>query len=145
MRGSLVESLCSNFAVLNPSITAISHSSGECTEDAAYLLQQMQSHLNALKIYSYFLHSILVVEEAAEAEPATKAPSGKVCHLPSQVFPHELKRQRAGFAVKDCSQVGVRLIIQQCHGGVKECIFFLSHPNLSTSVGLNWCRATYFL
>jgi condensin complex subunit 1 len=79
-RGSLVESLCSNFAVLNPSITAISYSSGESSEDAAFMLQQMQSHRNALKIYSYFLHSILVVEEAAEAEPVTKAPSGKVCN-----------------------------------------------------------------
>lgn len=77
-RGSLVESLCSNFAVLNPSITAISYASGESSEDAAYMLQQMQSHRNALKIYSYFLHSILVVEEAAEVEPSTKAPSGKV-------------------------------------------------------------------
>lgn len=75
----MVESLCSNFAVLNPSITAISYASGESSEDAAYMLQQMQSHRNALKIYSYFLHSILVVEEAAEVEPSTKAPSGKVC------------------------------------------------------------------
>ncbi|KAG0630533.1 hypothetical protein M758_1G185600, partial [Ceratodon purpureus] len=41
------------------------------------MLQQMQSHRNALKIYSYFLHSILVVEEAGEVEPVTKAPSGK--------------------------------------------------------------------
>jgi condensin complex subunit 1 len=79
-RGSLVESLCSNFAVLNPSIAAISYASGESSEDAAYMLQQMQSHRNALKIYSYFLHFILVVEEAAEPEPATKVPSGKVCH-----------------------------------------------------------------
>jgi len=77
-RGSLVESLCSNFAVLNPSITALSYASGESNEDAAYMSQQMHSHRNAIKIYSYFLHSILVVEETAEPEPVEKAPSGKV-------------------------------------------------------------------
>lgn len=73
-RGSLVESLCSNFAVLNPSITALSYASNESSEDAAYMLQQMQSHRNALKIYTYFLHSILVVEEAAEVESVAKPP-----------------------------------------------------------------------
>lgn len=77
-RGSLVESLCSNFAVLNPSITALSYASGESSEDAAYMSQQMHSHRNAIKIYSYFLHSILVVEETVEPEPVEKAPSGKV-------------------------------------------------------------------
>ncbi|KAG0620104.1 hypothetical protein M758_4G189600 [Ceratodon purpureus] len=76
-RGTLVESLCSNFSVLNPSISTISHASSETSEDAAYMLQQMHSHRNALKIYSYFLHCILVVEEAADVEPVTKAPSGK--------------------------------------------------------------------
>lgn len=77
-KGSLVESLCSNFAVLNPSITALSFAAGESNEDAAYMLQQMHSHRNALKIYSYFLHCILVVEEAAEPEPIEKSSRGKV-------------------------------------------------------------------
>lgn len=78
-RRSLVESLCSNFSVLNPSIMTISHAPSESSEDAAYMMQQMHSHRNALKIYSYFLHCILVVEEAAEVEPLIKASSGKVC------------------------------------------------------------------
>jgi len=67
-KGSLIESLCSNFGVLNPSITALSYAALESNEDAAYMLQQIHSHRNALKIYAYFLHCILVLEEAGEPE-----------------------------------------------------------------------------
>lgn len=67
-KGSLIESLCSNFGVLNPSTTALSYAALESNEDAAYMLQQIHSHRNALKIYAYFLHCILVLEEAAEPE-----------------------------------------------------------------------------
>ncbi|XP_024390641.1 condensin-1 complex subunit CAP-D2 isoform X6 [Physcomitrium patens] len=76
-RGSLVESLCSNLAVLITSITAQSHASSESTEDAAYMLQQMHLHRNALKIYSYFLQCVLIMEEAAEVKPVLKATTGK--------------------------------------------------------------------
>lgn len=83
-RGSLVESLCSNLAVLITSITAQSHASSESTEDAAYMLQQMHLHRNALKIYSYFLQCVLIMEEAAEVKPVLKATTGKVCYQPSK-------------------------------------------------------------
>lgn len=78
----LVDTLCTNLLLLNPSIHSLVTSTKDSTEDggAEGYASLLQSHRNALKIYVLFLHEICAAEEkeapAAAAEKAAAAPAG---------------------------------------------------------------------
>lgn len=101
MKGSLIESLSSNFSVLLPNITSLLKSAQDSSSDASSLGSHIHSHRNAFRIYSYFIQSIAFAEEAGgnseKEKPAARA-SGKVKqsrkkHLP-RPWDWELQRTR---------------------------------------------------
>jgi hypothetical protein len=78
----LLDTLCTNLLVLNPSIHNLVTSTKDSTEDggAEGYAALLQSHRNALKIYVLFLHEICAAEEkeapAAAVERAAAGPTG---------------------------------------------------------------------
>lgn len=82
MRGSLIESLSSNFSVLLPNITSLLKSAQDPSSDVSSLGSHINSHRNAFRIYSYFIQSIAFAEEAGAADTEKEKPvargSGKV-------------------------------------------------------------------
>lgn len=57
---TILESLRSNFSVLLPSVDSLARQD----EDESVLLDRISSFLNAFKIYTFFLISIVLAEEA---------------------------------------------------------------------------------
>ncbi|XP_031473605.1 condensin-1 complex subunit CAP-D2 [Nymphaea colorata] len=70
---TLVESLRSNFSVLIPNISCLSRSPEEA--GALSAPDRLASYLNAFKIYTYFLLSIVLIEELGSANQASRAPA----------------------------------------------------------------------
>ncbi|CAN6444040.1 unnamed protein product [Victoria cruziana] len=69
---TLVESLRSNFSVLIPNISRLSRSGeGEVFSGT----DRLASYLNAFKIYTYFLLSIVLIEELGSENQASRAPA----------------------------------------------------------------------
>ncbi|KAF3778480.1 Condensin complex subunit 1 [Nymphaea thermarum] len=68
---SLVESLRSNFSLLVPNISCLSRSPEEA--EAFSAPDRLASYLNAFKIYTYFLLSIVLIEEPGSANQASRA------------------------------------------------------------------------
>ena len=64
MKGSLIESLSSNFSVLLPNITSLLKSAQESSNDSSSLGNHIHSHRNAFRIYCYFIQSIAFTEAA---------------------------------------------------------------------------------
>lgn len=60
---NLVESLRSNLSVLLPNVDSISRSVQD-QEDEVPIIDRITSHRNALKIYTFFLLTIVVTEES---------------------------------------------------------------------------------
>ena len=60
---NLVESLRSNLSVLLPNVDSISRSVQD-QEDEVPIIDRITSHRNALKIYTFFLITIIMTEEA---------------------------------------------------------------------------------
>lgn len=78
-KGNLIESLRSNFSVLLPNITSLSRSSPS-RSDGQSLQERINSHRNALKIYTYFLQTIIIAEELQpdpQPQPRTNNAKGK--------------------------------------------------------------------
>ncbi|PVH65372.1 hypothetical protein PAHAL_2G476200 [Panicum hallii] len=72
LKFNLVETLRSNLSVLLPNIDSLSRASMSSPSDATPITDRIASHRNALKIYSFFLLSIVLTEESA-AESCTGA------------------------------------------------------------------------
>lgn len=72
LKFNLVEALRSNLSVLLPNIDSLSGASMPSPSDATPISDRIASHRNALKIYSFFLLSIVLTEESA-AESCTGA------------------------------------------------------------------------
>lgn len=72
LKFNLVETLRSNLSVLLPNIDSLSRASMSSPSDATPITDRIASHCNALKIYSFFLISIVLTEEYA-AESCTAA------------------------------------------------------------------------
>ncbi|KAG2638851.1 hypothetical protein PVAP13_2NG620100 [Panicum virgatum] len=72
LKFNLVETLRSNLSVLLPNIDSLSRASMSSPSDAIPITDRIASHRNALKIYSFFLLSIVLTEESA-AESCTRA------------------------------------------------------------------------
>nr|CAB3455214.1 unnamed protein product [Digitaria exilis] len=72
LKFNLVEALRSNLSVLLPNIDSLSRASMPSPSDATPISDRIASHRNALKIYSFFLLSIVLTEESA-AESCTGA------------------------------------------------------------------------
>jgi condensin complex subunit 1 len=64
IKGSLIESLSSNFSVLLPNITSLLRSAHDSSNDSLSLGNHIHSHRNAFRIYAYFLQSIIFAEAA---------------------------------------------------------------------------------
>ncbi|KAL5197064.1 hypothetical protein ABZP36_000576 [Zizania latifolia] len=62
---NLVETLRSNLSILLPNIDSLSRASMSPRSDGVQIADRIASHRNALKIYSFFLLSIVVAEESA--------------------------------------------------------------------------------
>lgn len=60
---NLVETLRSNFSVLLPNVDSLSRASLD-GEDDSLVLNRICSHRNALKIYTFYLFSIILTEES---------------------------------------------------------------------------------
>jgi condensin complex subunit 1 len=78
-KGNLIESLRSNFSVLLPNIASLSRSSPS-HPDGQSLQERINSHRNALKIYTYFLQTIILAEESqpeSQPQPRTNNAKGK--------------------------------------------------------------------
>lgn len=76
-KGNLIESLRSNFSVLLPNITSLSRSSPSHS-DGQSIQERINSHRNALKIYTYFLQTIILEEESQpESQARTTNAKGK--------------------------------------------------------------------
>jgi len=65
LKFNLVETLRSNLSVLLPNIDSLSRASMSSPSDAIPITDRIASHRNALKIYSFFLLSIVLTEESA--------------------------------------------------------------------------------
>ncbi|KAL6657434.1 hypothetical protein ACP70R_005214 [Stipagrostis hirtigluma subsp. patula] len=65
LKYNLVETLRSNLSVLLPNIDSLSRASMSSPSDATPITDRIASHRNALKIYSFFLLSIVLSEESA--------------------------------------------------------------------------------
>ncbi|KAF0907364.1 hypothetical protein E2562_015859 [Oryza meyeriana var. granulata] len=65
LKFNLVETLRSNLSVLLPNIDSLSRASMSSPSDGVPITDRIASHRNALKIYSFFLLSIVVAEESA--------------------------------------------------------------------------------
>lgn len=61
---NIVESLRSNFSVLLPNIDSLARASPSSSDGDAPVLDQIASHRNAFKIYTFFLLNIVVSEES---------------------------------------------------------------------------------
>ncbi|GJN10798.1 hypothetical protein PR202_ga28922 [Eleusine coracana subsp. coracana] len=72
LKFNIVESLRSNLSVLLPNIDSLSRASLSSPSDATSVTDRIASHRNALKIYSFFLLSIVLTEESS-AESCTVA------------------------------------------------------------------------
>lgn len=72
LKFNIVETLRSNLSVLLPSIDSLSRASMSSPSDATEITDRIASHRNALKIYSFFLISIVLTAEAG-AESCTAA------------------------------------------------------------------------
>lgn len=72
LKFNLVETLRSNLSVLLPNIDSLSRASMSSPSDPTPITDRIASHRNALKIYSFFLLSIVLTEESA-AESCTGA------------------------------------------------------------------------
>ncbi|GJN33322.1 hypothetical protein PR202_gb21908 [Eleusine coracana subsp. coracana] len=72
LKFNIVESLRSNLSVLLPNIDSLSRASMSSPSDATSVTDRIASHRNALKIYSFFLLSIVLTEESS-AESCTVA------------------------------------------------------------------------
>ncbi|KAH7430593.1 hypothetical protein KP509_08G005100 [Ceratopteris richardii] len=100
MRGSLIESLTSNFSVLLPNITSLLKSSHDSSNEACTRGSLIHSHRNAFRIYAYFIQSIAFAEETRmDTEPEKpagrangKAKQNRKKHLPK---PWDWEAQRA--------------------------------------------------
>jgi condensin complex subunit 1 len=80
-KGNLIESLRSNFSVLLPNIASLSRSSPS-HPDGQSLQERINSHRNALKIYTYFLQTIILAEESQpESQPQPRTNNAKVSSL----------------------------------------------------------------
>nr|XP_043621850.1 condensin complex subunit 1 [Erigeron canadensis] len=86
---NIVESLRSNFSVLLPNIDSLfrvssspSRDEGECDEGGSRVLDRVNSHRNAFKIYTFFLVNVVVLQESnSGSSTTTKAlPSGRKKH-----------------------------------------------------------------
>jgi condensin complex subunit 1 len=64
LKFNLVETLRSNLSVLLPNIDSLSRASMSSPSDGIPVTHRIASHRNALKIYSFFLLSIVVAEES---------------------------------------------------------------------------------
>ncbi|BAF22440.1 condensin-1 complex subunit CAP-D2 isoform X2 [Oryza sativa Japonica Group] len=64
LKFNLVETLRSNLSVLLPNIDSLSRASMSSPSDGIPVTDRIASHRNALKIYSFFLLSIVVAEES---------------------------------------------------------------------------------
>ncbi|VVB05952.1 unnamed protein product [Arabis nemorensis] len=72
---NLVESLRSNLSVLLPNVDSISRSAQD-QEDEVPIIDRITSHRNALKIYTFFLLTIVMAEESCiSAVDSTKVPA----------------------------------------------------------------------
>ncbi|XP_062190372.1 condensin-1 complex subunit CAP-D2-like [Phragmites australis] len=65
LKFNIVETLRSNLSVLLPNIDSLSRVSLSSPSDATPITDHIASHRNALKIYSFFLLSIVITEESA--------------------------------------------------------------------------------
>ncbi|CAL5071363.1 unnamed protein product [Urochloa decumbens] len=65
LKFNLVEALRSNLSVLLPNIDSLSRASMSSPSDATPITDRIASHRNALKIYSFFLLSIVLTEESS--------------------------------------------------------------------------------
>uniref|UniRef100_A0A0D9X2G2 Condensin-1 complex subunit CAP-D2 n=1 Tax=Leersia perrieri TaxID=77586 RepID=A0A0D9X2G2_9ORYZ len=65
LKFNLVETLRSNLSVLLPNIDSLSRASMSSPSDGVPIADRIASHRNALKIYSFFLLSVVVAEESA--------------------------------------------------------------------------------
>jgi len=72
LKFNIVETLRSNLSVLLPNIDSLSRASMSSPSDTTPINDRIASHRNALKIYSFFLISIVLTEESA-AETGTGA------------------------------------------------------------------------
>lgn len=65
LKFNLVEALRSNLSVLLPNIDSLSRASMSPAPDGIPIIDRIASHRNALKIYSFFLLSIVLTEESS--------------------------------------------------------------------------------
>ncbi|XP_021310250.1 condensin complex subunit 1 isoform X2 [Sorghum bicolor] len=72
LKFNIVETLRSNLSVLLPNIDSLSRASMSSPSDTTPITDRIASHRNALKIYSFFIISIVLTEESA-AESGTGA------------------------------------------------------------------------
>lgn len=70
LKFNIVETLRSNLSVLLPNIDSLSRASMSSPSDTTPITDRIASHRNALKIYSFFLISIVLTTESA-AESCT--------------------------------------------------------------------------
>ncbi|MFS7943327.1 putative armadillo-like helical, condensin complex subunit 1 [Helianthus anomalus] len=113
---NIVESLRSNFSVLLPNIDSLfrapaSPASGSGCGDGGGMLDRVNSHRNAFKIYTFFLiHVVLSQEAAGGSSNATKAlPSGRKKH-PASSWNWEAQRGRILILIANSLEINLSLL-----------------------------------
>ena len=84
---NLVETLRSNLSVLLPNVDSLSRApQGSPTESSvSHIAARIASHRNALKIYTYFLLTVVLAEESASQETAVRSKVRTFLKNPSNI------------------------------------------------------------
>ncbi|XP_076908529.1 condensin-1 complex subunit CAP-D2-like [Bidens hawaiensis] len=116
---NLVESLRSNFSVLLPNIDSLFRapaspdSGGDgCNDAGGSVLERVNSHRNAFKIYTFFLvHVVIAQESASGSSNTTKVPpSGRKKHIAASSWNWEAQRGRILNLIANSLEINLSLL-----------------------------------
>ncbi|XP_022935076.1 condensin complex subunit 1 [Cucurbita moschata] len=107
---NIVESLRSNFSVLLPNIDSLARASSSNDADAP-VLDQIASHRNAFKIYTFFLLNIVTSEESSgSSSNNSKVTTSTRKKMPRSSWNWELQRGRILNLIANSMEINISLL-----------------------------------
>ncbi|XP_038718935.1 condensin complex subunit 1 isoform X2 [Tripterygium wilfordii] len=108
---NLVESLRSNLTVLLPNVDMLSRSCQGQDDDGAMVLDRIMSHRNAFKIYTFFLLSIVLIEESyVTPSQSSKVAASNRKKQPPSSWNWELQRGRILNLIANSLEINLALL-----------------------------------
>ncbi|XP_022158546.1 condensin complex subunit 1 [Momordica charantia] len=108
---NIVESLRSNFSVLLPNIDSLARASPSSSDGDAPVLDQIASHRNAFKIYTFFLLNIVVSEESTvSSSNNSKVTASTRKKMPRSSWNWEMQRGRILNLIANSLEINISLL-----------------------------------